>query len=220
MSKLVSLLMPSRSRYDYCRDSMISVFENCHDPEQVEIILCTDDDDSYNYQWVNDFAWRSHVVPLEFPRYGNMNLHKYINHAALRSDSKWLMLWNDDVKMITKGWDKFLRETGVLFETLSPNVRQLPMSCLFPIIPRKWVEITGRFSGVCSNDSWVERISRNLGILRLLPEIEISHEKEIAPPIAGGSPIGWNFEEEIVGKGISLDQTLLEQSGMLRRPLN
>jgi hypothetical protein len=48
---------------------------------------------------------------------------------------------------------------------------------LFPIIPRKWVELTGRWSNNGACDSWIELISNELHISLYEDDIKIYHDR-------------------------------------------
>jgi hypothetical protein len=48
---------------------------------------------------------------------------------------------------------------------------------LFPIIPRKWVELTGRWSNSGACDSWIELISNELRISLYEDDIKIFHDR-------------------------------------------
>lgn len=180
---VVSLLLPTRKRLDAVRLSLESLVSKMSGDNELELMLGFDMDDDTREAVVD-------MIRKEFPsvtfiahvseRHGYRNLHKYYNSLSRYACGDWLFLWNDDTLMETQDWDKVIEENDGQFLLLSPQCREGHWKdypgTLFPIIPRKWVEVTGRFSNNAHNDTWVGKIAQHLGIFKFVP-IYVIHDR-------------------------------------------
>ena len=84
--------------------------------------------------------------------------------------------------MRSKDWDLEIIKYHKDFCVISPKVDTMEhywrtQGVLFPIIPKKWIEITGKWSHVPACDSWTDVISKRLGILVNVESIVLSHNR-------------------------------------------
>jgi len=173
----VSILLPTRKRFDSLKRSLDSLVSTCHFA-CLEPLLGVDDDDEQTLDRLKEERIPNAVV-LVGPRMGYINLHLYVNALAQRATGDWLLLWNDDALMETEGWDEILAEYLGQLVVLNPETNHLghPRSnCIFPIVPKKMVEILGHFSLSNHNDTYVENIANALGIRRDIP-VTINHDR-------------------------------------------
>ncbi|HWB36849.1 MAG TPA: hypothetical protein VHA75_12565 [Rugosimonospora sp.] len=162
---MISVLMPSRGRPASLVKSAMSVFDHAARPDAVEVLVAADPDDMGTHAVAEDLGLDCWVAP---ERYGYGGIRLYFNRLAEVAIGDWMLLWNDDATMITKGWD-------VKVEALPPSamVADLrnafsPGLCCFPAVRRAAVEL---LDGYCSAntphvDSWWQEIGRRSGTIQ------------------------------------------------------
>lgn len=155
----ISVMCPTRKRVNGCISSCDALLEHAAFPARVEILLMFDDDDLESYEKVKEhYKDKDNVKTFVSERHGYTHLHKYYNFLAEEAEGKWLFIWNDDATIGTKNWDLVPMSHGDEFRLIA-CAQDYPGTCLFPIFPKKWVELTGRVSNNCSNDTWVQDVS-------------------------------------------------------------
>ena len=89
------------------------------------------------------------------------------------------MIWNDDCVMATANWTEVVRTFDGQMVVLNPRTNhdnwKIDMN-VFPIFPRKLVELMGHVSLSRHNDSWLEFVARDAGIMVRVP-ITIHHDR-------------------------------------------
>lgn len=98
----ISLLLPSRLRPDLLRRFLDSVAATAHNPDRIEVVLYTDNDDSST---VGISSPRLNLTRLRGPR---MHMSQLNSACAECSSGQLLMLVNDDVVVETVAWDQAL----------------------------------------------------------------------------------------------------------------
>ncbi len=179
----ISILLPTRARFDMVISSINSLFNTCSDENNFEILLGLDNDDIETSQKLADSLKEKYNVKFFFfERQYYRGLHNYYNELCLKSLGDSLLLWNDDAIMKSLNWDLEIINNHKEFKVLNPKVDTMEdywknVGVLFPIIPKKWIEITGQMSCVPACDSWIDVISKRLNILIPIESIIISHER-------------------------------------------
>jgi len=183
MTKIASFLVPTRKRYDWLVLSIESILNNADNIENFDILLAMDFDDIDTIncveQYIQDKKLDNVVKLYKFERQYYINLHVYINELSKISESKYLILWNDDAQITTPKWDVILKDhienQNVLYvyEILNNHATDI-----FPIVPKEWVNIMGHFSKNAHNDTWVETIARELNVKKTIP-IHSFHFREV-----------------------------------------
>jgi hypothetical protein len=156
---LVSVLLPTRGRVDKLRSSLDSLENTVMNPENVEVLIKVDDDDIETINYVDSMTRKFRFEKIVGPRGGGYSeLHNMYNRLCAHSRGRFLFLWNDDALMLTPCWDVELiqHDDGKLCYVISGvnDVRGTD-SFLFPIVHRKWYELTGHFSMSAHNDTYV-----------------------------------------------------------------
>ena len=187
---LVSVLLPSRGRAsmthqsDPLRDSINSLLMKAVGP--IEILIATDPDDMETWrtcQRHRQLGWPLSI--WEAPeRYGYSRLNEYFNALETRACGEWVLLWNDDARMLTEGWDQVLRQTPD--ETMIADLwidGHSPDLCTFPAVRRHLIaKVGGGFSPwTCHCDTWWQDIGRALGVIRPV-EIKVDHQRSDLRP--------------------------------------
>lgn len=180
----ISIIYPTRSRFDLFVKSTESLITNISSTRNLEILIEMDDDDCATIEKTKEYIKDKPYMFLNVgPRQGYRNLNKYVNAAALKSTGEYLMLWNDDCIMQTKNYDVVMNKYRGKFIIVNPLVVNHEVYCrnenrmLFPIIPREWINITGRWSNSGACDSWVELVSNSLHLSKYEDDIKIYHDR-------------------------------------------
>jgi Glycosyl transferase family 2 len=165
---MISVLVPSRERPELLARSIDSLGEG-----ELEVLVRVDEDDPR----LDGYA---RFPRLEVgPHHGYEGLHHYYNELAERASGDWLLVWNDDATMETRDWIDVVRSYDGKMAVLNPTTNhenwEIDMN-VFPILPRKMVELIGHLSLSNHNDSWVEFVARDAGIMVRVP-ISIHHDR-------------------------------------------
>lgn len=168
---MISVLLPSRGRPDSLITSVESLRSLAHQPENVDILVAADPDDPATVAAADRCRAAVWIAP---ERYGYAHLHRYVNALAGMSSADWLLLWNDDARMLTPGWDKRVAEApaGVLW----PRHNGSPYLNVFPVVHRRVVDALGHFSLSPHCDSWVQDVATAARIHHKV-NIEVMHDR-------------------------------------------
>jgi hypothetical protein len=166
---LISVLVASRERPALLAQSLASLGEG-----DFEVLVRVDRDDPRLDEYLGLTA-----QILVGARHGYTSLHEYYNELAFAARGHWLFLWNDDCFMQTPNWIDVVRIHDGQLVVLNPDTNhdnwKIDMN-VFPLVPRKMVELMGHFSLSLHNDSWVEDVARQAGIMVRVP-IRILHDR-------------------------------------------
>lgn len=178
-----SFLIPTRKRIDMLEKSIMSIMENADNPSEVELLIGVDNDDEETAEFVSGplaeklEQYNNDTKVLKFNPLGYTRLHEYVNGLCGYASGDYLVLWNDDCILQTKGWDTVLAEQEDKFSVFKMNQVNHPHPyALFPIVPIDWYLLIGYFSLNCQNDAWVSTISKALDILKPI-EIDVLHDR-------------------------------------------
>lgn len=176
---MISVLLPTRKRPEGLRVAIRSVLDLAHSPDDVEIILRVDDNDP------TDYSSYGHV--LRGPRWGYKHLYKYYDELSAASRGPLLLLWNDDLVMLTKHWDSRLKEYEqrlcVQFmkrDIYAPKIEDdsyQNIDTAYPVYPKLLFEVMGHVSLNCHCDSWLDYVSEACGVKVLRHDIVVHHDR-------------------------------------------
>ena len=177
----ISVLLPTRGRPIPLEQSLRSLLDLAEQPDRIEILIAFDNDDVDTIDYFTDV-----IVPyldstgctysaMQFKRLGYIKLNEYLNELAQHSTGSWLFFGNDDAIMTTQGWDRVIAG-HTEFALLRAETNHEHPYAIFPILPRKWVEITGHLSPHQINDAWTSQIAWMLDIVTTIP-VMIEHER-------------------------------------------
>lgn len=168
---MISVLLPSRGRPGPLAESIASLRDHAAHPERLEILVAADADDPETCST----AYRLDCRLVTFKhRHGYSGLHHYVNELARQASGEWLMLWNDDARILTEGWDLIVlaQEPGVLW----PHSNDIPTCNTFPLWPREWTDRLGHVSLSPHCDSWIQYLGQTLGHHHRIP-VQILHDR-------------------------------------------
>ena len=178
----ISVLLPVRGRpipMEQCLHTLISTATK---PERIEVLIAFDDDDTDTIDYFVDViapyldAKGVTYSAMQFKRLGYLRLNEYLNELANHSTGKWIFFWNDDAVMTTTAWDEEIIKHNDRFALLRAETNHEHPYAIFPILPRKWVELTGNISPHQINDAWTSQIGWMLDIVTTIP-VMIEHER-------------------------------------------
>ncbi|MDX2838010.1 hypothetical protein PV377_03150 [Streptomyces ipomoeae] len=155
---LISVLLPSRGRPSALTDTIAGLLELATQPDDVQVLVAADPDDTDT---------RSLALPKQAEiwtspeRYGYPRLHEYVNALAEQAVGDWLMLWNDDARILTPGWDRAVASAPQA--VLWPHSNDIPTCNTFPIWPRAWTAHLGHVSLSPHCDSWIQFLGQTIG---------------------------------------------------------
>jgi hypothetical protein len=186
-SALISVLLPTRGRPHSLQESVNSLVDLADDIEQVEILCAVDPDDESAIKVCRELrkVWQvsSFIAPW---RYGYGRLHEYFNFLASEATGDWLMLWNDDARMVTEGWDTIITEQQYVPRGITRPSEVLFMDAwypcsgergnIFPVWPQWWQHVLGYVSLSPNADVWISELGRRLGVEKRIP-VKAVHER-------------------------------------------
>ena len=186
-----SVITNSRKRPIHLDSAINSVIENSKHPNKVDFWIRYDDDDLETKAYAESFPFGEElplrVNFLEGPR--PSNLIKEVNVLAKASSGKYILIWNDDARMLTKNWDEIALsklddsfKDGIVFGETSDTSADKTKGfdyCSFMIISRKAVDALGFFFiedfVTLGGDSSIQRIYESVGRVVDIKEIVIDH---------------------------------------------
>jgi len=178
----ISVLLPVRARPGPMEQCLRTLIDTANRPGRIEVLIAFDDDDTDTIDYFVDvlapYLDSKGVTysAMQFKRLGYLRLNEYLNELANHSTGNWIFFWNDDAVMTTNHWDDIIRQYDDRFALLRAETNHEHPYAIFPILPRKWVEITGNISPHQINDAWTSQIGWMLDIVITIP-VMIEHER-------------------------------------------
>jgi hypothetical protein len=178
----IAMLLATRGRTESLGRSIRSLVELADDISRVQIMFAFDNDDDIGFKYFVDELqpWMDErdvsYTAMKFERMGYVNLHKYNNAMAKQTDSRWLVIWNDDAVMQSTGWDDVIMSHEGEFKLLSFCTHNMHPYSIFPIVPRKWYELLGYISPHPTQDGWVSQQAYMLDIYLRIP-VDVLHDR-------------------------------------------
>jgi hypothetical protein len=181
-TKRISVLLPTRGRAELSFKSLSTLWATAKNNTGIEYLVALDEDDEASIEYyeqtvipyleAEDIDYQIHVVP----RWGYERLHEYVNYLGTKASGEFMMFWNDDAIMDTKGWDKEIDKFQGQFRVLRmPDQSEHPYS-IFPIIPHKWKSLLGTLSRQQMSDAWVSQIAYLCNIMVNIP-VKVTHDR-------------------------------------------
>lgn len=183
---MISILLPTRKRLPALQRTIRDLYKLAARPEDLELVLRVDDNDPTDY---SEFAWRRNTLVLTGPRYGYKGMHRYYAEVSKAATKPWLLIWNDDMFMLTPKWDEILLSRGadkmhVQFlkrDTYGPEVpgdpyKNTDTAC--PFYPKLMFTLMGNRTGTNAHvDSWLDYVSEALKIKTFRHDVIYHHDR-------------------------------------------
>lgn len=140
INRKISLLLPTRGRPHLVRRLFQSIVDNTNDLDDVEIIMCLDDDDTECHRIEDP---RLNIIQLIGPR---STMGEYNTNCLNHSSGDVVILLNDDLTINTSGWDRIIADfvrtiPDGIFMAYPNDTECRGKMCTFPIMTRKTCEI-------------------------------------------------------------------------------
>jgi hypothetical protein len=100
----------------------------------------------------------------------------YNNKLAAKVDADWIVIWNDDAIMETQGWDTEILKYNGKFRLLAFHTHNDHPYSIFPIVPRKWLDLLGYLSPHQISDAWLSQQAYMLNIWERIP-VDVLHDR-------------------------------------------
>jgi hypothetical protein len=177
----ISILLPTRGRTEALKTSLISLAELADRPQSIEMLLAFDEDDMSSFEY-----FQENIAPeltnrgikftaIGFPRLGYIRLNEYVNALAAKAQGRWLMFWGDDAIMESAGWDQRIAEVEKFRVLRIPTHNQHPYA-IFPIVPKKWIDMFGYVSAHQLSDSWCSQVAYLANIMQNI-DVKVTHDR-------------------------------------------
>ena len=178
----IAILLPTRGRSDSLERSVKSVIELAADPSRIQIMFGFDNDDDVGTQcfidelqpWLDEH--KVNYTAMTFNPLGYIRLNEYVNELARKSDARWLVFWNDDAVMETGAWDQEIMIHEGEFKLLAFHTHNDHPYSIFPIVPRKWLDLLGYLSPHQISDAWLSQQAYMLDIWERIP-VDVLHDR-------------------------------------------
>ena len=180
MEKLISVLIPSRNRPQGLRELCDSLFNNANNPNQIEVIVYFDLDDSYipeYFEYFNELTLK-YTNPVKTIIGPKLVLSDYPNKLLQIASSDIFMNLGDDMRCKAKGWDEIIIEAineypdKINFVYVDDGYWG-PNLASHHIIHRNYVECLGYFYppffDFGYSDAWMFQVAQKVGRIKFLP---------------------------------------------------
>lgn len=170
--KLISILIPTRNRVQLLKECLDSINIKTHDHSLVEILLKIDTDDTNTIDFINQYKSISRVLIKDIitdRKKGYGSLDEHMNYLSSFSEAEFLLGLNDDVEILTEGWEqKYIPYVGKNF-LLAIHVESIKNKIknelwkdynAFPTIPHDFRAYLGALQGHPMLDDWWEHVIR------------------------------------------------------------
>jgi len=109
---VLSVLLPSRSRFSNLQNTIDSLAETVSDKKNVEVIVKFDDDDVASHSRISEIRTDISVKCLvSSRRNGYASLHEFSNEMLSHVTGTWVVFMNDDSFMATPNFDNIILDT-------------------------------------------------------------------------------------------------------------
>lgn len=192
MPPTISILMATRGRVPYLRQSVDSLYSLAQNKDGLQFVFKVDSDDTATIEAVTQIKDMGvNCIVLQSPRgNGYADIHHWFNQMAFLATGEWLFVFNDDAIMKTQNWDTAFI-TGVKWaENARGHKRAYDVCCYtidtvgqpdargFFFLPKKTVEILGCISRIPHIDTWFTTMIDMVGSSYWNRSIQVEHIAE------------------------------------------
>lgn len=174
---MISLLLPTRERFEHCSQTILSFFDNAKDINNIEFIIRCDNDDL-------NFVQKLHLLPyfhklkiiIGDRHRGYVDLHIFYNEMLKIANGNYVMPINDDLFCKCKNFDEIILSkpiNDIKIYTGKNNGNY--QGWYFPIINKKILDELGYLSKCVFYDGYLYFSLLELGIYQEIPELIFDH---------------------------------------------
>ncbi len=151
----LSIILPTRGHADRTRALLDRVWETAAEPEALEVVLFVDDDDPASQAITHD------RLALRQARGLGLTMGAITESAFRATRGRYVMLFNDDVRLESEGWDARIYEAFDRFPddialVWGNDLHQRAANATFPVVSRVAVEQIGFITSPLLNHYHIE----------------------------------------------------------------
>lgn len=187
---LVSMLVPSRKRFDLLKSLLSNILDTTYNIENIEILIKFDADDLDSINRIAELPFEKLKIKILISDRGQgyADLHTYVNELCSMAKGTFISIINDDMIINSNHWDKYIEKYKNEICVLRPYCGGVTFDAqnLFPIVHKRIIDALGHFSLHSYNDCWMEKVAHYSDIQINLnqKDFEIIHNR-------------WNNEDEV-----------------------
>ena len=188
MSKVISILTPTRQRVSRLSDFVLSVYQHTEEKNRLEMLMYIDSDDPNKEHYMDYYDY----LQTEFKDFMRVlfvcgepqSVSKSWTDLYKKSVGDIIIMGNDDLIYKTPSWDRMVELESNAYEDdiycmwMDDRINS-DIHCAFPIVSRKWCDTLGYFTpGVFHfgyNDTWVFDIAKRVNRCRFLGGVVAEH---------------------------------------------
>lgn len=174
----ISVCFASRDRPAGLHDAVASLLDRASQPDGIEVLVGMDPDDPQLRAAARQLHRATRFRPARIwvapQRFGYCRLHDYLNELATQARGTWCLWWNDDMRMLTAGWDDIIRTHRPAI--LWPAANHVQHANIAPAWPRSWSDRLGHVSPTTHMDTFLQALGEVLGRHDQIP-VQIVHDR-------------------------------------------
>lgn len=176
MKKLISVILPTRKRFDSLRNLLDSIIDKCYDIESIEILLKIDSDDVETIEKLKSYKRTDLIKTIISERkMGYSSLNDYYNELYEKSTGEFIFCVNDDITIETNSWDLLVKKYSGNLVCLHHNPTLPHNDCwYFPIVSKEILDVIGCVSKSVFYDGYLYFMLEDLNIFKRI-DITINH---------------------------------------------
>jgi hypothetical protein len=178
----IAVILPTRGRTAALTRSLVGLLEKAKDLDSIQVLLGLDNDDVVGVKHFQESLQPQlddmgvAYTAMTFEPLGYSRLNEYINVLSKNSDADWIFFWNDDALMESQDWDlEIVKHTGE-FKLLAVHTHNDHPYSIFPIVPRKWLDLIGHLSLHSMTDAWLSQNAYCVDIWERI-EVHVLHDR-------------------------------------------
>ena len=166
-------MIPTRKRIQLLKECLDSFNKKTIRKSLVEILLKIDNDDLETLQFAESYKSSIDIkIVLSDRKNGYGSLHEHYDSLANISEAEYLMVFNDDIEMITEGWEQYFVPFRGKNHVLAVNNFKVKNGVTEPIfvnyngnpsIPADFYHEFGTLSHHPMLDDWWVHVCENVG---------------------------------------------------------
>lgn len=170
----VSVLIPTRGRPAHLHQSVTSLHAAASG--SVEYVIRTDSDAAPERDALVGCFEGLSCLELRGERHGYAGIYRYYDEMAKAARGEWLLVWNDDIDMLTQGWDDLLAAGDGLVQFPRRDIRPNADDSV-PLVHRRVYEALGRLSPHCFVDTWLSHVAMAAGVRQFRDDVSFHHHR-------------------------------------------
>lgn len=216
----MSVLIPSRGRPGKLTESVNSCFDRASDKSLIEVLIRIDEDDFDTWETCERLT-RENQGRVKFRvglrGRGYLDLHAWMNELAHQASGDWLLMFNDDARILTQEWDQVIMGLEQRFPYNDVCLIDLNMvGCegylAFIAIRRELFKHLGYVGPTTLYDTWLGSMADFLSVVINIP-VDVEHIKDDDPTKTEGNELNGLAHSEV--RSLKMVRKRLDDLGKL-----